>query len=69
MFSGDKDDCVDVWIVIVTIKTDQMYIAFNFHKAWAKYKTIFVPKVWVFFRILLVDDFTPSGQTWYTQNL
>ena len=65
LFSGDKSDNIDVWMIKITIKTNQIVMDVllvskvdNIRKPCLSLKSGFSI-------ILLVCEFYPHGRTWY----
>ena len=66
LFSGDKGDNIDMWMIKITIKANQIDMDVsliskvdNIQKPSLSLKSVF------FFINLLVRAFYPHGQTWY----
>ena len=54
LFSGDKGDYSDVWMIKIKVKTNEIDMDVCFFQKWVTYKNHVCPKVWLF---LLVNYF------------
>ena len=67
--SGDKGDNIDMWMIKITIKANQIDMDVLLISKVGNTKSMFVPKVRLFSIILLVCEFHPHRQTWYQKFL
>ena len=65
LFSRDKRDHNDVWMIKITIKTKEIDLDACLFEKNVAYETMFVPKIWLFPISLLVCEFKSYRQTWY----
>ena len=52
LFSGDKGDCIDVWMIKTTIETNQIDMDACFFQKQITYKDMFVLKVRLFYQFI-----------------
>ena len=70
LFPWDKRDYIDVWMIKITIKTNQIYKdAFFFQNVSITYKNYVCLQILPISINLLVFKFNPFRQTWYQKFL